>query len=389
MAGESARAVALRRRSKAEGMLRSAEAFERGAEGEETTARALAELPMLGWRVFHDMRWPGRRYANIDHVVVGPTGVFVIDTKAWSGEIEVRDGVLRQDGRRRDRAVLSAMDAAAALTELLPGLDAKAVNAVLCFDRDEPVFGWADEVMVCSPANLVTLLTSRPSLLDTQSVAVTANALSRSLIAATHPVVPVSPREQLPRGLRRSVASKKRENLPWSVASILALALLAVLALTVLPNIASKAGDEVRAHIRPSVALGETVTVPGNPLRPELQLSVERLSPTRAIAPGRKVAPDHRLYAAQVTIHNVGKQTWVSGGSTTFTLVDESHTSHPQDSRVTQVRAGSMFPARTRVKSGVTKRGVVVFDVPRALKISTIQISVGPGLAKTVRWSLG
>ena len=370
-------------------MLLSAEVLDRRAEGAEGAARVLAELPTLGWRVFHDMRWPGRRFANIDHVVVGPTGVFVIDTLAWPGNIEVRDGVLRQDGRRRDRSVLAASDAVEALAELLPGLDAKAVHAVLCFDRDEPVFGWAGDVMVCSPANLVTLLASRPSVLDAQIVADTANALSRSLISATQPVEPRLPRERLPQEVRRSIASKKRKSLPWSVASIVALALLSVLALTVLPNIVSQAGDQARARIHPSVPLGETVTLPGNPLRPELQLSVGQLSPTRAITPGRGVAPGHRLYAARVMIHNVGEQSWVLGRSTKFSLVDASDTSHPRDSRVIQVRAGSMFPAAATVKPGVTRRGVVVFDVPRDQKISTIQISVGPGLAKTVRWSVG
>ncbi len=72
-----------------------------------------------------------------------------------------------------------------------------------------------------------------------------------------------------------------------------------------------------------------------------------------------------------------------------FTLVDASHTSHPQDLRVTRVRGGRAFPAATRVQPGATKHGVVAFDVPRAQKISTIQVSVGPGLTKTVRWSLG
>ncbi len=108
----------------------SAEALDRRSEGAGGTARVLAELPTLGWRVFNDMRWPGRRYANIDHVVVGPTGVFVIDTLTWSGNIEVRDGILRQDGRRRDRSVLAAMDAAETLSELVPGVGPRAVHAV-------------------------------------------------------------------------------------------------------------------------------------------------------------------------------------------------------------------------------------------------------------------
>ncbi len=143
-------------------------------------------------------------------------------------------------------------------------------------------------------------------------------SLSRSLFAATRESNPGCPASGCRRKCDGRSPSKKRKNLPWSVASIIALALLSVLALTVLPNLVSQAGDHARARMHPSVALGETVILPGNPLRPELQLSVDQLSPTRAVAPGRSVAPGHQLYAAKVRIHNVGEQSWAVGRSTTL-----------------------------------------------------------------------
>ena len=162
MAGEAARATAPRHRAKAEAAVLEPAVFEGAAMGEESTADALAALPELDWRVFHDVHWPGRRYANIDHVAVGPGGVFVIDSKAWAGDIDGGRGALRHNGHRRERHVLAAVDAAAAVGELLPGLDPATVKPVLCFDRDKPVFGWSREVMVCSTVNVATLLTSRP-----------------------------------------------------------------------------------------------------------------------------------------------------------------------------------------------------------------------------------
>lgn len=89
MAGESAREFARRQREKAARLEGSAERWERGAQGEDVTAAALDDLAGRGWTTFHDVRWPGRPRANIDHIVVGPTGVFVIDTKNWSGDIRV------------------------------------------------------------------------------------------------------------------------------------------------------------------------------------------------------------------------------------------------------------------------------------------------------------
>jgi len=97
MVGESAREVARRRES--ERLARRFERWERGAEVEERTAEALAALPP-GWVVLHEVAWPGRRYANIDHVVVGPGGVFVIDTKNWNAEVTLGNGALWRSGRR-------------------------------------------------------------------------------------------------------------------------------------------------------------------------------------------------------------------------------------------------------------------------------------------------
>jgi hypothetical protein len=63
-------------------------AWKRGAIGESKLAAALAEVPQV--RALHDRRVRGTR-GNIDHIVVGPTGVFVIDAKLYRGVIRVRD----------------------------------------------------------------------------------------------------------------------------------------------------------------------------------------------------------------------------------------------------------------------------------------------------------
>ncbi len=91
MAGESARDRADRAREKAERLARYAEQWEKGAEGETHTAAALERLG-AGWICWHDLKWPGRRLANIDHLAIGPGGIFVIDSKNWSGRIEVKNG---------------------------------------------------------------------------------------------------------------------------------------------------------------------------------------------------------------------------------------------------------------------------------------------------------
>jgi Nuclease-related domain len=63
-------------------------AWRRGAAGERRTARLLDPLERHGWAVLHDLAVPGSR-ANIDHLVIGPGGVFVIDSKQYRGRLQL------------------------------------------------------------------------------------------------------------------------------------------------------------------------------------------------------------------------------------------------------------------------------------------------------------
>jgi hypothetical protein len=63
-------------------------AWRRGAAGERRTARVLAVLERHGWVVLHDLAIPRSR-ANIDHLVIGPGGVFVIDSKQYGGRLQL------------------------------------------------------------------------------------------------------------------------------------------------------------------------------------------------------------------------------------------------------------------------------------------------------------
>lgn len=66
-----------------------------GARGEFRVGEELDKLYKEGFHIFHD--WNSGR-GNVDHFVVGPQGVFAVETKAWEGEITCRDGKLLRDG---------------------------------------------------------------------------------------------------------------------------------------------------------------------------------------------------------------------------------------------------------------------------------------------------
>lgn len=162
MPGESAEAVARRQREKAARLERSAELWQRGADGERATAAALEALPSHYWTVLHDVAWPGRPRANIDHVAVGPPGVFVIDSKNWSGSITLRAGVLRQSGRSRASAVDGVDDAAHAVARVLDPTGSAVTQGVLCLTGETHASGTAGPVVICSVNDLSEYLTNLP-----------------------------------------------------------------------------------------------------------------------------------------------------------------------------------------------------------------------------------
>ena len=95
------------------------ESWRRGAEGERRSAKALRPLVKHGWTVIHDV--PGR-YGNRDHVLVGPPGVFLLDTKNVRGVGGVEDGLLTVRRPEDERATYQFSRLARAITGASAGL---------------------------------------------------------------------------------------------------------------------------------------------------------------------------------------------------------------------------------------------------------------------------
>ena len=130
----------------------STRAWATGAVGEERLGGILDGLE--GVAALHDRRIPGRR-SNIDHIVFAPAGIFVVDTKHYAGQVQVR----RRGSffRPEDRLYVGRWDC----TEDVDGVKAQVavvesvllssdvepkppVTPVLCYTRAKwPVFGGA------------------------------------------------------------------------------------------------------------------------------------------------------------------------------------------------------------------------------------------------------
>lgn len=100
-------------------------------------------------RVLHDRRIPGSK-ANIDHLVVSPAGIWVIDAKKYTGrpQLLVEGGLFRprveklivgrRDQTKLVEGVLRQVERVSAIAASVP------VHGALCFvDADWPLLGGA------------------------------------------------------------------------------------------------------------------------------------------------------------------------------------------------------------------------------------------------------
>lgn len=126
----------------------STTAWDTGALGEERLGNRLNELSSGRLRVLHDRRIPGSR-ANIDHLAVTATGVYVIDAKKYAGRprLKIEGGLFRP---RSEKLFVGERDCTKLVDGVLKqvGVVDGAINAgapvhgVLCFvEADWPLLG--------------------------------------------------------------------------------------------------------------------------------------------------------------------------------------------------------------------------------------------------------
>ena len=117
-----------------------ADRYLKGAVGERHLSAVLSKDSDKGpLIVLVDRRVPGSR-ANIDHIAVAPSGVYVIDCKNWAGRVERKAG--RSDGRPIERLTVKGWDHTELVTKMnwqtdtvlsaLDGADVPVIP-VLCF----------------------------------------------------------------------------------------------------------------------------------------------------------------------------------------------------------------------------------------------------------------
>jgi hypothetical protein len=140
-----------------------------GSVGESRIGARLEELESEGFRVFHDRRRPGGR-DNIDHFVIGPPGLVVIETKHYSGPVRVRRRELYVGGRRKTEFVDQVKRQLASLESALGVTNAAGIICVV--DGEFPWFGSRriDGMELVSERGLLKVIKSMPAVMAPQEV---------------------------------------------------------------------------------------------------------------------------------------------------------------------------------------------------------------------------
>jgi hypothetical protein len=127
---------------------RSTTAWDVGAIGEERLGQGLDRIASDTVRVLHDRRIP-RGTANIDHLAVSASGVYVIDAKKYRGRphLKIDGGLFRP---HVERLLVGSRDCTKLVDGVLKQIEVVRqhlqgdvpVHGVLCFvEADWPVFG--------------------------------------------------------------------------------------------------------------------------------------------------------------------------------------------------------------------------------------------------------
>ena len=123
--------------------MRRVERFFKGARGEERVSGILKTLPD-GYHVFNDFVACGK---HVDHVVVGPGGVFAVETKFWRGKVTVEEGRILLDGQLPDRSPIAQVNREATLVR-------NALSAAGWKGDVTPVLTFASDTFATHRANI-------------------------------------------------------------------------------------------------------------------------------------------------------------------------------------------------------------------------------------------
>ncbi len=213
-------------------LTRDEQAWYVGAVGESITGRMLASLDNR-WTVLHSVPI-GTGSSDVDHIIIGPCGVFTVNTKHHAGQpiaVGARSLMvaghtmpyMRNSEYEAERATISlsrVLPASVDVTPVLAFVDPKSVTV-----KELPRF-----VRVLDAHNLVRWLRTQPVVLAPHQVALIAMVAADPATWHTHPAASSNARmlQQQFDALHREVRTARRLRVSWAALAISATAIAAL-----------------------------------------------------------------------------------------------------------------------------------------------------------------
>jgi hypothetical protein len=150
--------------------------------GERTLAAAVAPLSADGWIMLHDRRSPSG--GNVDHVLVGPGGVVLLDSKAWAGDLSVTPSKKLRCGQRMQHGAVTAMsELIATVQSALPQVPVSGGLVFIDNGTASSLPPRLDGVGLCSLDRVLDVFARKPRCLDAAGVDSAVAALTALLPA--------------------------------------------------------------------------------------------------------------------------------------------------------------------------------------------------------------
>ncbi len=160
-----------------------------GLDAERATAEELNQLMRHGFHVFHD--FPADNF-NIDHIVIGPTGVFAVETKSRPPLLGkgLEGATVKQDGgtlRFPTHVDRDSIPQAAAQAHWLEKFLKDSIHKQIRVRAILALPGWGikrephdEKVLVLNPLNSTHFFINGPTLLDEQTITDIVKVISKS-----------------------------------------------------------------------------------------------------------------------------------------------------------------------------------------------------------------
>lgn len=154
--------------------------WRRGAQGEEAAARRLTRLSR-DWSVVHDLTI-GTRGANLDHLVIGPAGVFSLNTKNLTGTVVVSARTFRHNNFRTTYLSDAVREADKVRTRVSAALGRpiSVIPVIVIAGAEVEIRKQPSDVMVLTERSVVRWLESLPQNRLAPGAVITLERLART-----------------------------------------------------------------------------------------------------------------------------------------------------------------------------------------------------------------